>query len=318
MKKIVVVGSLNMDLVSRVVTLPQEGETITGTSFSMHPGGKGANQAVAAGKLGADVEMIGALGDDAFADRLFAELAHAGVGAACIKRVQGTSGCATILVSETGSNCIVVTPGSNAQLDPEDLERASGMIEKAAVVLCQLETRLDTVLHLAEITARAGVPLVLDPAPMAVEPLPMELLQRVTWLTPNETETAGLLAQLGHAGLDLSSDKGLERAAAVLQSAGPRNVIIKRGDKGVYMSGLDCMASRIAAPKVTAVDTTAAGDAFNGGFAFALAQGKSPHAAAEFACTVAAFSVMSPGAQESMPSMDALNQWLLNASGSSR
>lgn len=310
MKNVVVVGSLNMDLVSTVGTMPREGETILANSFSMHSGGKGANQAAAVGRLGGCVDMIGALGDDAFAQQLADDLADAGVGTAGIKRVAGSSGCATILVAASGSNCIVVNAGANAQLCPEDLDHAASRIADAAVILCQLETPLDTVEHLGELALRAGSCFVLDPAPAPTAPLSEALMKSVTWLTPNETETATLLALLGQGHCDLSSEDDVQAAADVLLNAGPRNVVIKRGSQGVYIAGKDCTASFIVAPAVTAVDTTAAGDAFNGGFAFALAQGKSPAEAAAFACRVAAYSVTRHGAQEAMPTMDDLNTFL--------
>lgn len=303
MKTIVVVGSLNVDLVSTLDRMPVEGETIAGTGFQIHSGGKGANQAVAIGRLGAPVEMVGALGDDAFAETLAADLRSAGVGTAGVKRVAGSSGCAIILVAKSGSNCIVVNAGANAELRPDDLHQHASLFRDASVVLCQLETPIETVMEAAVLARAASVPFVLDPAPMTAEALPAELLKLVTWLTPNETETAALLSQMGQPGHDLGSDPGVERAAEQLLSMGPRNVILKRGSRGVYLAGADCTPAHIAAEPVTAVDTTAAGDAFNGGFAFALAQGKTPAEAAAFACSVAAFSVTRCGAQESMPLM---------------
>jgi ribokinase len=197
-ERIVVVGSLNMDLVPTVEAMPREGETITGNSFSIHSGGKGGNQAVAIGRLGGSVEMIGALGDDAFAQQLEADLTAAGVGTAGIKHVPGSTGCATILVASSGSNSIVANPGANAHLLPEDLDRESARIAVAAVVLCQLETPLGTVEHLCRIISRTGACFVLDPAPAPKVPIPKDLLKRVTWLTPNETETGTLLSLLGH------------------------------------------------------------------------------------------------------------------------
>lgn len=298
-KTIVVVGSLNLDLVARVNRLPTLGETITGLDFQTHCGGKGANQAVALARLGASVKMIGKLGTDAFATQLREGIEGAGVDIGCIESVPGSSGTALITTSTSGENTIVVIPGANAALLPEDIDRYREQIEQASMVLAQLEIPPQTTEYLGEVVRNAGVPFLLDPAP--AYPLSREFLRSVTWLTPNESETRLLLA----ADADGQSSSSVTEAADRLLRLGVRNVILKLGAKGVYLAGKDVEPTFVEAFPVEAVDTTAAGDAFNGAFAFALAQRRmSPAEAAEFACGVAALSVTRCGAQPSMPTID--------------
>lgn len=296
MKKIVVVGSINLDLVAKVQRMPVEGETMLGRDFATYPGGKGANQAVAAAKLGAETVMVGRLGDDLFGQRLRDSLQGAGVHTEGVKSLEGPSGSAVILVTEAGGNTIVVIPGANAQLRPEDLEEHRELFASAGAILAQLEIPLETVERLAQIAGELGVPFVLDPAP--AQPLSAETLKHVSWLTPNETETKILLSSLGSSSADLSD---ASQAANLLLAAGVRNVILKQGERGVYLAGADVESGYVKPYRVNAVDTTAAGDAFNGGFAYGLIQGMPPHEAAHFACAVAAVSVTRVGAQPSMP-----------------
>ncbi|MDE1163149.1 MAG: ribokinase [Acidobacteriaceae bacterium] len=298
MKSIVVVGSINLDLVANVARMPAEGETIPGTDFATYPGGKGANQAVAAGMLGAKTVMVGCLGDDLLADRLRKALEGAGVSTEAVKTVQGASGSAVILVTESAGNSIVVIPGANAKLRPEDMDAHRELFAAAGVILAQLEIPLDTVERLAQIAGELGVPLVLDPAP--AQALSAETLKHVTWLTPNETETQILLSSSGEF---VVGDAAAEAADRLL-STGVRNVILKMGERGVYLAGADVERGYVPPYRVHAVDTTAAGDAFNGGFAFALTQGMAPRDAAQFACAVAAVSVTRVGAQPSMPTLE--------------
>lgn len=302
MKNIVVVGSINLDLVAQVARMPQEGETMLGEEFATYPGGKGANQAVAAARLGAKTVMVGRLGDDLFATQLQAALESAGVDASAVKRIPGPSGSAVILVTKAGGNSIVVIPGANAELQPEDLEQHRALFAEAGVILAQLEVPLETVERLAQIAGELNVPLVLDPAP--AQALSAETLKHTTWLTPNETETQILLS-----GLD-GNEEGLgqaEAAAERLLATGVRNVILKMGERGVYLAGADVESCYVQPYRVQAVDTTAAGDAFNGGFAYALTQGMAPREAAQFACAVAAVSVTRHGAQPSMPTLEEVN-----------
>jgi ribokinase len=288
-QKLLVVGSINIDLVARASRIPAPGETILGKTFDVFNGGKGANQAVAVGKLSAPVDMIGALGTDLFTERLLSGLKAAGVATHAIQTVAGPSGVALIATADSGENSIIVIPGANALVSPAYLETHAEIIREASMVLVQLETPLETVLRLAEIAFEAKTPLMLDPAP--AQPLPEALLARTTWLTPNETEAQILLG------------KNLEPAAAAekLLAMGPRNVALKLGSQGVFLAGSDCKPQHIPGFSVKAIDTTAAGDCFNAAFAVALTGGKQPAEAARYAAAAAAISVTRAGAQPSLP-----------------
>ena len=307
-KSIVVVGSLNLDLVAGVSRLPALGETIIGLNFNTYCGGKGANQAVALARLGASVKMIGKLGTYAFADQLRDGVEQAGVDTTCVENAPGSSGTALITTSATGDNTIVVIAGANGLLLPEDIERYRGEIEQASMVLAQLEIPRETTEYLGKLVRSAGVPFLLDPAP--AYPLSEELLGSVTWLTPNETEAQLLL---GTHWPEASPSSAPESAKKLL-SLGARNVILKLGAKGVYLAGKDTEGTFVDAFPVTPVDTTAAGDAFNGAFAYALTQdAMSPQEAARFACAVAALSVTRSGAQTSMPGLSECEAFLEQA-----
>lgn len=299
MKKIVVVGSINLDLVSYVARMPLVGETIIGKGFATHSGGKGANQAVCAARLGADVSMVGRLGQDGFATELRERLNIAGVQTKYVENVPGPSGTATILVTAEGSNSIVVNPGANASIRPEDLDAFESLFQSASIILAQLEIPLETVEQLGRIADRLGVPFLLDPAPAL--PLSSSLLKTVTWLTPNESECQSLLQSLGHAPASTLDHFPPEEAVQYFLDAGVRNVILKLGERGIYIAGQDVEPTRISSFNVKAVDTTAAGDAFNGGFAYGLTRGRDPLSATRFANAVAAVSVTKSGAQDSMP-----------------
>jgi ribokinase len=291
-KEIVVVGSINLDLVVSSARIPQKGETVDGHSFQTFFGGKGANQAVAASRLGAAVTMIGKVGTDSFGPELLVGLTSAGVRTNCVRQAKGSSGVALITTDRDAQNSIVVVPGANGEMHSEDLDRYRSRIQNAAIVLAQLEIPMSTVEYLATITCQAGVPLMLDPAPAMR--LSRKLLRSVTWLTPNETESATLL---GDAGEQSDTDSIADR----LLSLGCRNIILKLGAKGVFLAGKDTARLTVKGFKVKPVDTTAAGDAFNGAFATALVSGKIAEDAAKFACAVAAISVTRAGAQPSMP-----------------
>jgi len=294
-RPIVVVGSINLDLVAGTKRIPVAGETVIGSSFQTFFGGKGANQAVAAARLGASVALIGKLGTDAFGRELQTGLKQAGVDTSAIDVVDESSGVALITTDERGDNSIAVVPGANALLFPADLEKRMELLRSAAILLAQLETPLQTVEYLGNIASKEGIPFVLDPAP--ARPLPDSLLRNVTWLTPNETETCFLL---GHSGQQLS-EESFESAAHTLLQRGCRNVILKLGERGCYVALSDGTRKLIPAFKVRAVDTTAAGDAFNGALAVALTAGNKPLEAARWASAVAAVSVTRRGAQPSMP-----------------
>jgi ribokinase len=296
-KAVVVVGSINMDLVAKTTRIPHAGETVMGSAFQTHPGGKGANQAVAVARLGYPVKMIGRLGDDGFAVQLRAGLEDAGVDATGVLETAGSSGCAAILVSDAGENCIVVVPGANALLTPKDLDAQRETIRTAGMVLAQLEVPLETVLHLARMCAEEGVPLMLDPAP--AQRLPQELLKLVAWFTPNETETAFYLNS-ETARVEAGDPAAI---AAELVGLGVQQVVLKRGSRGAWLHAGEISAG--AQPfEIKAVDTTAAGDAFNGAFATALMLGMEPMEGARFAAGAAAVAVQRAGAQASMATME--------------
>jgi len=293
-KPIVVVGSINTDLVVTADRLPLAGETITGNSFTTFQGGKGANQAVAAAQLGATVKMIGKVGSDAFGGESIRQLENRGVNCEHVAIEDGDSGLAVITVGLGGHNTIIVVPGANAQVSPSFIESKRSVIREAGIVLAQLEIPADSVLCLAEICEQEGVSLMLDPAP--AKPLPSGLIERCEWFTPNETE-AGFYS----AGRNESSSPA--HIASLLRAMGARNILLKRGEHGAYADLIAAASFEIAAMKVTAVDTTAAGDTYNGAFAAALVAGKQISLCGKFASAAAALSVTRPGAQASMPTL---------------
>lgn len=292
-KPIIVVGSINLDLVARAVSIPRPGETLTGDSFRTFFGGKGANQAVAVARLGYPVTMLANVGDDVFGEQLRTGLRQAGVSVDAVSVVPGASGVALIVISSAGQNSIVVVPGANGLLSPAQLEKQSSLLQKAGVLLAQLEIPLESVEFLAAFAERHAIPLLLDPAP--ARPLPAALLRRVTWLTPNESEAETLLNKPGLCASDPC------QAAKELLKMGPHNVIVKLGSRGCIVATSKGTIDEIPAFSVEAVDTTAAGDAFSGGFAVGLMRGHSPKDSAIFASAVAAISVTRHGAQPSMP-----------------
>jgi ribokinase len=296
-KPIVVVGSINMDLVAHTHQIPVPGQTVIGTGFDTTPGGKGANQAVAVARLGYPVQMVGMVGDDVFGQALLDNLASAGVGTEAVARVSGPSGVAPILVSESGENSIVVVPGANGKMDKAAVDRQGALIRSAGMVLCQLELPLETVGHVLALCAGAGVPVVLDPAPAA--PLPDSAFRQVAWFTPNETEAA----------FYLGNQPNSEAAAQQLLQKGLKGVVLKRGSDGAYVA-VAGKAAWVRPFPVKPVDTVAAGDSFNGAFAVALLEGNDPWAAARFASAAAAISVTRKGAQASMPSRADVEKFL--------
>src|SRR5579871_4146356 len=220
-KRLLVVGSINLDLVASVRRNPLPGETVSGRSFNTFPGGKGANQAVAAGRLGAPASMIGRLGNDVFGTQLRASLEGAGVDTKAVEIVPTSSGIALITTAEDGQNAIVVVPGANGELSPRELEKHLAVIREAGILLAQLEIPLETIELLATIARREHIPLILDPAPARA--LPASLMANVDWLTPNETETLTLLQQ---SSTELRSEE-VEGAAQQLLNQGCRNVVLK-------------------------------------------------------------------------------------------
>jgi ribokinase len=292
-KPIIVVGSINLDLVAHAENIPRPGETLTGNAFRTFSGGKGANQAVAAARLGYPTTMVGNVGDDAFGAELRNGLSHAGVSSEAVGIVPGASGVALIVTASDGQNSIVVVPGANGKLVPEQLARQLHLLQQAGILLTQLEIPLESVEFLADFAEQHKIPFMLDPAPARA--LSAALLKKVTWLTPNEIEAAALLNR----GVVRPED-GME-AATTLQRKGSRNVILKFGARGCVLAAAGQRPEVIPAFSVVPVDTTAAGDAFSGGFAVGLMRGHSPRDSAVFASAVAAISVSRYGAQSSMP-----------------
>lgn len=294
-KPILVVGSVNMDLVARAERIPLAGETVHGSDFQTHPGGKGANQAVAVARLGYPVRIIGSVGSDAFGEELRTQLVRSGVDASAVRTTNGPSGVAVIAVAANGENAIVVTPGANGTVSRKDIDSNAVAIHKAGVVLAQLEIPFETVEYLAAICERVKVPLILDPAPARA--LPPDLLQRVSWLTPNETELATCVPE----------EKHVSEAVEVLVKQCGSGVVLKRGSRGAYLATKEGLRRDVKAFSVAAVDTTGAGDAFNGAFAVALMLGKSPLESVQFASAAGAVSVTRAGAQPSMPTVEEVN-----------
>lgn len=292
---IVVVGSLNMDFVAQVQCLPLPGETVAGSGFRTIPGGKGANQACAAGRLGGRVRMVGRVGDDVFGVQLRESLQAAGVDVRAVHSTDATaSGVALILVDARGENQIVVAAGANGHLTPRDVETALSDAD-AGYLLLQLETPLETVAAAAAIGRRRGLTVILDPAPARA--LPAEVLESIDILTPNESEALILLGRRDAAvSLEEASD-----VARALRALGARTAILKLGERGAFLSSSSAHR-RFVAPRVDVVDVTAAGDTFNGALAVALAEGKSAGDAIGFANAAAALSVTRFGAQASIPS----------------
>jgi ribokinase len=298
-KPIVVVGSVTMDMVTRAKHIPIIGQTVIGTGFETTPGGKGANQAVAAARLGYPVKMVGMVGQDVYGPALLENLAHAGVGTEAMEPVAGPSGLAPIFLAENGDNAIIVVPGANGKVDPAFVDRHSALIRSAGMVLCQLEIPIETLSHTLALCADAGVPVMLDPAPAA--PLPDQTWGQVAWFTPNETEAA----------FYLQNESKPEEAAKQLLAKGLRGVVLKRGAEGAYVAMAGGEAGWVRAFHVEAVNTVGAGDCFNGAFAAALLEGNDPFAAARFASAAAAISVTRPGAQASMPTRAEVDVFLL-------
>jgi ribokinase len=297
-KPIVVVGAVNMDLVAHTRQIPVPGQTIVGTGFETTPGGKGANQAVAAARLGYPVGMVGMVGDDAYGQALLDNLAAAGVGTAAMARVAGSSGVASIFVGENGENCIVVVPAANGKVDCASVDRQAALIRSAGMVLCQLELPVETVSHVLALCAETRVAVMLDPAPAAA--LPDAVWNQVAWFTPNETEAAFYVGDGTNA----------EESAKRLLAKGLGGVVLKRGGDGAYVAVASGEAAWVRPFKVDAIDTVGAGDCFNGAFAVALLEGKNPWAAARFANAAAAISVTRKGAQASMPARAEVDEFL--------
>lgn len=292
-RQILVVGSSNTDMVIKAVHLPRPGETILGGTFFMNPGGKGANQAVAIARLGGPVTFICKTGSDIFGHQSQQLFEEEGINTSYVFSDSGNpSGVALITVDEKAENCIVVASGANANLLPSDLEKAEEAIERADLVLMQLEVPMETVCFVADIAWQKGKKVILNPAP--AHPLPVDLLRHLYLITPNETEAEMIT------GVKITDESSAGEAARALSGMGVQHVIITLGSKGalIYSNG---KAEMVPALKVEAVDTTAAGDVFNGALTVALSEGRSLKEAARFACKASAISVTRVGAQSSAP-----------------
>jgi ribokinase len=290
---IVVFGSINMDLVARAPRLPAPGETVPGHTFFTAPGGKGANQAVACARLGAPTRMVGRVGDDALGVELRAGLRAAGVDERDVLTTPGPSGVALIAVDDAGRNTIIVAPGANGAIGPADVTRLKAPLGGARALLLQLEIPLEAVIAAASAARRAGVPVILDPAP--ARELPAELYRLTDIITPNESEAATLV------GFDLSDEAACGAAARVLHARTGGAVALKLGEHGALLFAGDQFL-RLPALPVRAVDTVAAGDAFNAGLAVALVEGQPLAMAMRWAVAAGAVAVTRPGAQAAMPS----------------
>lgn len=293
--RVFIVGSANMDLVMEVAAAPLPGQTVAGGDLHFIPGGKGANQACGAAKMGAAAFLVGQVGSDPFGEVLLESLRLAGVETGRVGRHHGPTGCASIYVLPGGENCIVIPPGANASLNPEIALSRLQDLTAADYVLLQLEIPLESVEAVLRHARRAGATTILDPAP--ARELPASLLELVDYLTPNQTEASVLTGRPGEAIVDLAD---AEAAGARLLAKGSANVILKLGEAGcMLLNAATCR--HVPAHRVRAVDTTAAGDVFNGAFAAMLAVGETPEAAAAWANAAAAVSVTRPGAQPSIP-----------------
>ncbi|WP_248322227.1 ribokinase [Caballeronia sp. Sq4a] len=294
--RVVVVGSLNMDLVARAPRLPKPGETLAGSAFVQAPGGKGANQAVAAARLGAQVAMIGCVGRDANGATLRAGLEAEGIDCAALATsADAPTGVALIIVDDASQNAIVIVAGSNAQVTPAVIDEQEALLARADVIVCQLETPPETVRAALAAGRRLGRTTILNPAP-AASTLPADWFALIDYLIPNELEAATL------SGIAIATPDDARRAARVLKEKGARNVIVTLGAQGVFaLLGDDSDGQHLPSPKVEAVDTTAAGDTFIGGFAAELARGSAVADAIAFGQRAAALAVTREGAQPSIP-----------------
>jgi ribokinase len=300
--KIFVIGSSNTDMVVKSTRLPVPGETVLGGKFIMAPGGKGANQAVAAARLGGDVSFIAKLGDDIFGKQAIRHYARENIDTRFIVTdAADSSGIALITVDAGGENCIVVASGANARLSPEDIRPAEKEIGNSSCILMQLEIPLSTVLYVVEKAVKNKIPVILNPAP--AQPLPDELLRQIDILTPNQKEAEML------SGIPITGKAGAEAAAKALAAKGVKTVIITLGNSGALILDRGKI-EWVPAPKITAVDSTAAGDIFCGSLAVFLMEKISLKAAVSFSCAAAALSVTRMGAQTSAPTRAELNMFL--------
>jgi ribokinase len=299
-RPIYVIGSSNTDMVVKTEKLPMPGETVIGGTFFMNPGGKGANQAVAAARLGGRVTFIARVGADLFGSQALQQFQKENIDTRfVIQDPEYPSGVALIGVDRQGENTIIVAPGSNRQLNVKDVANAFESVEEKSIILIQLEIPQETVEFAIQSGRKKNCDVILNPAP--VQPVDSGALRNLTIITPNETEAEMLT------GIRISDLKTAEQAARALHHSGVPNVIITLGSKGALVS-TGSGGELIAAPKVTAIDTTGGGDCFNGALAVALAEGMTIEEAVSFACQAASLSVTRMGAQSSMPFRKEVNK----------
>lgn len=303
MKKICVIGSLNMDLVVSVDKMPKPGQTLIGDSFKEVPGGKGANQAVAMARLEGNVSMIGKVGNDGFGQTLINALKKDSVCTDYIKMEQGPSGVALITVDKNAENCIVVAPGANFKLTESDIDYNIDAIKNSDIVVVQLETPINTIKYALKKAKELGKYTILNPAP-AIK-LEDELIKNVDLLTPNETELEII------SGISINNEEDLNKAAQEMINKGVVELIVTLGSKGsLYINKEKSIFKK--AYKVKAVDTTAAGDSYTGALAVAFANGESTEEAMDFASKVGALSVQKEGAQSSLPTLEDVKNFKYN------
>jgi ribokinase len=303
--KVVVVGSLNMDLVIKAEQQPQTGETVLGDEFGMFTGGKGFNQAIAAARSGAEVAMVGRLGRDLFGDELMSVLTADKIdGRFVVRDAEVGTGIASISIGPEGDNRIVVVPRANMRLTVEDVERSSSCIAAADILLLQLEVPIEASQNAAEIARANGTLVILDPAP--AQDLPDSFIGLADILTPNELETESL------SGVNVSDQRGVEQAAQIIFDKGVPTVVLTLGDRGALLLTAD-LKKTVPAYPVNVVDTTAAGDAFCGALATALARGKTIEDALTFANAAGALAVTVLGAGPAIPTSEAITEFLTSA-----
>ena len=309
MTKLVVVGSSNTDMIIRVPHIPAPGETILGGEFFTAAGGKGANQAVAAARVGGDVSLVACVGADMFGEQALAGFVREGIDTShCLVDDGAPSGVAQIFVADDGENSIAVAPGANSLLKPAHIAAAGELLSNATAVLMQLETPLETVLETARLAHAGGAMVILNPAPAC--DLPMEIYPLLDLITPNESELELLT------GMDVSDEGGIAAAVEVMHERGVGKVLLTRGSRGVFLSERTddgIRHSSYPAFQVTPVDTTAAGDTFNGCLAVGLASERPLAEAIEFAQAAAAIAVQTLGAQTSAPTREAVEDFLRQA-----
>lgn len=302
MNNIVVIGSLNMDIVVKVDRIPKVGETVLGRDFKTIPGGKGANQAVSAAKLKGNVSMIGRVGRDAFGEELLNNLEKENVNIKGVKKDrEEATGIAMINVNKEGNNNIVVAPGANYKCSTDDIEDFEDLIAAAKVMVLQLEIPMETIEYATKLAKKHDIKVILNPAPAA--PIKKEVLEDIYLLTPNETELELLT------GMKVTNEEEAKAAAKELIKIGIKRIVVTLGEKGALLVDHD-NAQLIQAHQVKAVDTTAAGDSFTGALAVSIAEGKDAKEAILFANAVAALSVTKEGAQTSLPSLEEVEDFI--------